>query len=154
MRRVSGCGFSHIFDFGSCRSNILAVSSNRGGMKKCLCNMGGMRSSKMSKGRNAWKKVGNHWYRPFWHTTKLGYWFGLFSNSLQCICFGKGYLSLARTTLTSMLRYFQVNASKPTVDSPLSWILLKKKASYTWSSLCWVNKRKLHIALTNTSICV
>jgi len=32
----------------------------RGGMKKVLCHKGGMKSSKMRKGRNASKKVGNH----------------------------------------------------------------------------------------------
>jgi len=31
-------------------------------MKK-MCNRGGMKSSKMSKGKNASKKVGNHWFR-------------------------------------------------------------------------------------------
>jgi len=31
--------------------------------KKVLCHGGGMKSLKMSKGRNASKKVGNHWLK-------------------------------------------------------------------------------------------
>jgi len=47
-------------------------------------------------------------------------WFCLFNNSSQCICFGSGFLALARNTLTCTLRHSAVNVSKPTVDPPLS----------------------------------
>jgi len=51
---------------GQVRNNTLADQislqtwCNKEGIKKNLSNRGGIRSSKMSKGRNTSKKVGNH----------------------------------------------------------------------------------------------
>jgi len=54
MVQPTTCDLSHR------KIEVLAVSATL----LNLCNRGGMKSSKMSKGRNVSKKVGNHWYRP------------------------------------------------------------------------------------------